>query len=125
MRMRYAGEGALKACSPFVAWAAPSCRNWQRRTLRLPRQHRDRCLRARQRAPPPAREARGSGRRLHVSRSRGGVGHRSRATVFRLCEELEGKPKIGDPETRQSYNISVVPGELPPLSFYRETVVLW
>eukprot|EP00962_Isochrysis_galbana_P013901 scaffold3952_cov116-Isochrysis_galbana.AAC.5 len=45
--------------------------------------------RVRQRAPPPTREARGSGRRLYVSRSRGGVGHRSRATVG----ELEGKPK--------------------------------
>eukprot|EP00962_Isochrysis_galbana_P029133 scaffold9285_cov121-Isochrysis_galbana.AAC.1 len=32
--------------------------------------------------PPPARD-----------RSRGGVGHRSRATVFRVCDELEGKPK--------------------------------
>eukprot|EP00962_Isochrysis_galbana_P034473 scaffold11684_cov122-Isochrysis_galbana.AAC.4 len=28
-----------------------------------------------------------------------------------VCEELEGKPKIGDPETHQLYNISVVPGE--------------
>jgi len=68
---------------------ALSCRGWQLRTLRLLRQHRVRRLRARQRAPPPAREARGSGRRLHVSRSRGGVGHRhrSRATVFCVCEE--------------------------------------
>eukprot|EP00962_Isochrysis_galbana_P042918 scaffold16167_cov115-Isochrysis_galbana.AAC.1 len=55
--------------------------------------------------------------RLHVSRSRSrsGVGHRSRATVFRVCEELEGKLKIGDPETRQLCNISVVPVESSPL----------
>eukprot|EP00962_Isochrysis_galbana_P007846 scaffold2129_cov107-Isochrysis_galbana.AAC.8 len=71
----------------------PGCWGWQRRTLRLPRQHHVRRLRVRQRAPPPAREARGSGRRLHVSRSRGGIGHRSRATVFRVCGELGGKTK--------------------------------
>eukprot|EP00962_Isochrysis_galbana_P016959 scaffold4855_cov115-Isochrysis_galbana.AAC.1 len=48
-------------------------------------------------------EARGSGRRLHVSRSRGGVGHRSLATVFRVCGgELEGKPKIHSSTSRLS-----------------------
>eukprot|EP00962_Isochrysis_galbana_P045459 scaffold17885_cov73-Isochrysis_galbana.AAC.1 len=68
---------------------------------------------------------RASGRRLQLERPAAPaaactcpVGHRSRATVFRVCEELEGKPKIGDPGTHQLYNISVVPGELPPLSFY-------
>eukprot|EP00962_Isochrysis_galbana_P015551 scaffold4474_cov140-Isochrysis_galbana.AAC.1 len=57
--------------------------------------------------PPPARVPLARRRRPSLARYR-------LSCVWRL----EGKPKIGDPETCQLYNISVDPGELPLLSFY-------
>eukprot|EP00962_Isochrysis_galbana_P051703 scaffold23157_cov103-Isochrysis_galbana.AAC.1 len=59
--------------------------------------------------PPPARVPLARRRRPSLARYR-----------LSCVWIVGGKTKIGVPETCQLYNINVVPGELPPLSFYIE-----